>query len=113
MRLFNTHTKAFKLAPVLSPGETKRKQLNNNNMSNQNEKVFPDGFIVKKQETKYGDILKVSIKAEDFGKFVRDNKDENGWINIDILENREGKPYSVLNTFVGKKQEQEAEADIF
>lgn len=35
MRLFNTHTKAFKLTPATTPGKEYRKQLNNrSNMSN-------------------------------------------------------------------------------
>jgi len=80
---------------------------------NQNSKVFPDGFIVKKQGTTYGDIIKVSIKADEFGKFVKAHKDENGWINIDILENREGKPYSVLNTFSAKSAKKEEEEELF
>ena len=72
------------------------------------DKVFAEGLSAKEVVTKFGSILKLNIKVEDFVKFLEDNQ-SNGWVNIDLLEKKdkvEGKPthYGVLNTFAPKPQ---------
>ena len=52
------------------------------------EKVYVNGLFVKTQKTNFGDIIKLSIKAEDVVKFLNDNQ-QNGWVSIDLLQKRE------------------------
>lgn len=65
------------------------------------EKVYANGIFFKTLDTEYGAILKASISVNDFVEFLKENQDE-GWVNIDILERREVSDkghthYSVLN----------------
>lgn len=58
-------------------------------MSDQKEaKVYVNGMFVKTQKTNFGDIIKLSIKAEDVINFLNDNQ-QNGWVSIDLLQKRE------------------------
>ena len=52
------------------------------------EKVYVNGLFVKTQKTNFGDIIKLSVKAEDVIKFLNDNQ-QNGWVSIDLLQKRE------------------------
>ena len=63
-------------------------------------KIFPDGLIFKKPNENAPDFVKgtISIKVEEFKKFL-DEHINNGWINLDLKENKEGKYYSELNTW--------------
>lgn len=72
---------------------------------NKMDKVFTQGMIIKTVETKYGEIKKLSFKVDEFKGFL-DTHDNNGWVNIDLLKNREWKEYSILNEW--KKEEKEA-----
>ena len=70
-------------------------------------KVYTEGLLVKEAVTKFGSILKLSVKVDEFVKFLEANQ-KNGWVNIDLLEKKdkvEGKPthYGVLNTFTKKE----------
>lgn len=62
------------------------------------EKKYADGMYIKNVSTKFGIIKKCSFKAEEFIQFINDNKNEKGYVNVDILEGKE-KPYAVLNDF--------------
>lgn len=64
------------------------------------EKKFAKGMFVDTKTTEYGEIIKLSIKEQEFKDFLNENKNEKGYVNIDILTNREGKKYAVLNDFV-------------
>ena len=50
---------------------------------------------------------KLSIKCCDFSEFMVNNE-KDGWLNIDLLESREGKYYAKLNDYVpnGNKEQQ-------
>lgn len=67
------------------------------------ENIFINGLSVKKPSDKAPDFLKakLSIKREDLIKTLTDSKDE--WINLDLLESREGKYYLKVDTW--KKEE--------
>ena len=68
---------------------------------------FIDGLIVKKATPDFVKA-KLSIKVDDFAKFVKENK-KDGWLNIDILESKNGNLYAKLNEFKPEKKED----DIF
>jgi hypothetical protein len=74
---------------------------NNNN----NNRIFANGLFVKSQKTNYGDIIKLSIKVEDFITFLNTNKTENGWISVDLLQKKavddKGRTHTpVLNNWI-------------
>ena len=58
---------------------------------------FAKGVNLKSVKTKYGEILKVGIKLEEFA----DNPiNEHGYINFDILRAKEtNKPYAALDNY--------------
>jgi len=62
-------------------------------------KIFADGFIVKRKDSAPEFVVaSVSVKVEDFGKFVKEHQ-ENGWLNMDIKKSQQGKFYAELNTW--------------
>ena len=73
--------------------------------NNNNSKTFANGMFVKSQKTNYGDIIKLSIKVEDFITFLNTNKTENGWISVDLLQKKavddKGRTHTpVLNNWI-------------
>jgi hypothetical protein len=54
----------------------------------QEQRIFANGLFVKTQPTSYGDIIKLSVKVEDFITFLKDNQTENGWVSIDLLKKK-------------------------
>lgn len=69
----------------------------------ENKKQFASGISIRPQATKYGEILKVGINLENF----KNNPQNNGWVNFEILKNKEGKYYAVIDTYKNKKEEVE------
>ncbi len=67
-------------------------------MENNND--FPNGLISKAGNV---DFVKarLSFKVDEFIETLKANS-KNGWVNIDVLESREGKIYSKFNTFEPK-----------
>lgn len=48
--------------------------------------------------------MKVSFKVADFAAFLSEHENNNGWVNIDILESKDGtKLYGALNDFKPQK----------
>lgn len=68
------------------------------------EKTFTKGIFTEVKETKYGNIIKQSIRVDDFIPFLYANKNDKGYVNIDTLNGKNGKLYSVLNEYVPKEQ---------
>jgi hypothetical protein len=65
-----------------------------------NEKVFPKGFMFKAPVNAPDWVLtKLSIKVSDAIEFLKENENESGWVNIDVLKSKVGGHYSELNTF--------------
>ncbi len=72
------------------------------------DKVFADGFIFKRrQEAPDFVIGNISVKVEEAVAFLIANQ-KNGWVNLNVLNSQAGKPYIELDTFVPKKQENQA-----
>lgn len=58
---------------------------------------FAKGVNLKSVKTKYGEILKVGIKLEEF---ANNPINERGYINFDILRAKEtNKPYAALDDY--------------
>lgn len=53
------------------------------------EKIYAKGAYAKQIEGKYGDILKLSLKVEDFKQFIDQHKNEKGYVNLAIMSKRE------------------------
>lgn len=63
---------------------------------------FAKGVNLKTVTTKYGEILKVGIKLEDFSENPINDK---GYINFDIKHGKEsGKPYAEIDTYKQNNQ---------
>lgn len=90
MRLVNTRDKKFSLTSAILNRENK----------NMSEKVYANGLTGKIQETKFGNVTKLSIKVDDFISFLKEHENENGWVAVDLLNKRDNVGvYGVLNTF--------------
>lgn len=66
------------------------------------DKVFVEGMMVKLPEAGAPDFLKLklSIKLDEFGKWIADQKrndSEIEWINLEVKEGRSGKWYLERN----------------
>lgn len=58
---------------------------------------FPNGIIAKAGNVHFVKA-RLSFKVDDFIKTLQENS-KNGWVNIDVLESKQGKIYSKFNTF--------------
>ncbi len=65
----------------------------------ENEKKFVTGLWIETKHTQYGEVIKQSIKVDDFIKFLNENRNEKGYVNIDILNKRDGGKYAKLNEY--------------
>ncbi len=72
---------------------------------------FADGLMFKKPSEKAPKwvIGNISIKVEEFMKFLQENKTESEWINIDVKESKGGKVYCALSTWKADKSKKKAE----
>lgn len=59
----------------------------------QQEIDFAKGVSVKVQETKFGDIIKLGVNVE---RFLENEPNEAGFINIEIKKTKAGKMYAVI-----------------
>lgn len=76
------------------------------------DKVFADGMIVKvPQNAPDFVIAKASFKVEEFIQFLKQN-DNNGWVNVDLLIGKSGKPYAKLNDWKPQGQTNENYSDF-
>lgn len=73
-------------------------------MNTQTEKVFADGFLVKRNDSAPEFVLaSVSLKVDEAIGFIKANAN-NGWVNIDLKRGQSGKCYAELNTWKPKTQ---------
>ena len=64
-----------------------------------NDKVFADGLIVKRNQNAPDFVIcKLSIKRAEFEKFMAENS-KNGWVNLDVKQSRNGKYFAELDTW--------------
>lgn len=70
------------------------------------DKVFVDGVIFKLPRDNAPEFVKgsISIKMKDLIAFAKEHH-KDGWLNVDLLVGRSGKPYTALNTWEPKKEE--------
>lgn len=79
----------------------------------QQEKIFADGFIFKKNPKAPQFVVgRVSMKVEEAIAFLKTHE-KNGWVNVDIKEARSGNHYIELDTFVGKNDSSEGAVDKY
>lgn len=74
-------------------------------MSENNKKVYVDGIRIKSRQTSFGEVLALGINADKVIDFLQKNKNESGYVNIDILPRKEVGTYgethsATLNTWV-------------
>ncbi len=82
--------------------------LNINTIIMSQDKVFADGFLFKRRENAPDFVIgNISVKVEDAITFLTNNQ-KNGWVNLNVLNSKGGKPYIELDTFVPKKKEEGA-----
>lgn len=65
---------------------------------------YAKGVFVKRNE-KAPDfvVCSISFKIDEFAKFVKENKNDKGYVDIQVLKSREkGTMYAVLDTFEPK-----------
>ena len=74
------------------------------------QKTFADGLFIKRIETKYGEMEKLSFKVEDFKGFLDEHSNEQGFVNVNVKVSKAGKPYAELDTW--KPEEQVTESEI-
>jgi hypothetical protein len=53
------------------------------------EKKYVQGIYPKEVQTKYSPIMKISAKTEDLIKSLRENTNESGWCNFDLVTRKE------------------------
>lgn len=72
-------------------------------MAQQNDKVFAQGIFIEEKSFDWGTIIKQSYKVDEFIKFLQDNKNDKGYVNLDVKKSKDGtKYYGELNSFVAK-----------
>mgnify|MGYP006396192153 CR=1 FL=1 len=68
------------------------------------EKKYAKGMFVKRNE-KAPDfvVCNISIKADEFDKFLKENTNEKGYVNLQVLRSKDkGTLYAVVDTFEPK-----------
>jgi hypothetical protein len=76
-------------------------------MENQ-ERIFADGFIIKKRENAPEFVIaNISIKVDEAIAFLRKHE-SNGWVNLNAKTGRSGNPYIELDTFKPKAKGESA-----
>ena len=68
----------------------------------QQESVLAQGFFYKDKHQNAPDFVlgNLSLNAADAIKFITDHTNDRGYVNLQILRSKEGKPYIKLDTFV-------------
>jgi hypothetical protein len=65
----------------------------------QNETIFADGFVFKRNEKAPDFVVgRLSIKVDEAVAFIREHN-KNGWANLNIKQARSGNYYIELDTF--------------
>ena len=71
------------------------------------DKVFAAGFLFKRRENAPDFVIgNISVKVDEAIAFLKTNQ-KNGWVNLNVLNSKGGKPYIELDQFVPKKKETE------
>jgi len=71
----------------------------------QEEKIFADGFIFKRNEKAPDFVVgNISIKLEEAISFMKQHE-KAGWVNLSVKQARSGNYYIELDTFVAKSND--------
>jgi hypothetical protein len=77
------------------------------------ETVFADGMIFKIKDNQPNFVIgNISVKVEDFIKFLNENA-KDGWVNLQVLKSKGGKPYTKLDTWEPKTPQSDNVATNF
>ena len=80
------------------------------------EKIFADGFVLKRQETNSALIPlaptesnhfvlgRLSIKTEDAVAWLKEHTNKEGWVSINVKQSKGGNFYCDLDTWEPKRQ---------
>jgi hypothetical protein len=70
-------------------------------MENQ-ERIFADGFIIKRRDNAPEFVIgNLSIKVDEAIAFLK-KYEKKGWVNLNLKKGRSGNPYVELDTFEAK-----------
>ncbi len=71
------------------------------------ENKFIDGLFVHQPNEKAPDwvVGNLSFNATKFTKYLADNRDEKGWVNVDLLRSKAGELYAKKNEWKPTKVE--------
>lgn len=70
------------------------------------DKKFIDGLFFDRNEKAPEYVKgKISIQVEKFIKYLTENVNEKGYVNIDLKQSQNGKYYAELNTWKPEKKE--------
>ena len=62
-------------------------------MSEQKQVVYVPGSSAKQLTTSFGEVIRVSFKVEDLGKFCKEHKNEKGYINFEVAPRKTPSQY--------------------
>ena len=68
------------------------------------EKIYAKGLFAKRNENAPDFVTcRLSIKTDDFIQFLRENTNEKGYVNLQVLKSKDkGTLYAILDTFTPK-----------
>ena len=76
-------------------------------------KIFADGFSFNTRENQPEFVVgKVSVKIEDAIPFLKEHGAKRGWVNLNILIGRSGKPYIELDTYEPKSKNTQSKSTV-
>ena len=69
-----------------------------------NEKIFAEGIYFNEPRESAPDFVlgRISFQSERARKFLEDNANQKGYVNVDIKRSKDGKIYCELNTWQPK-----------
>ncbi len=78
------------------------------------DKIMADGMFFKEKHQNAPDFVigGLSIKIDQFSKFVKDNKDGE-YLNFQVLKSKQGKPYIVLDTWKPNRDQAPADNHVY
>jgi hypothetical protein len=79
---------------------------------NNMEKEFVKGMFIDEHKFDDGGSIEKLAINESFIRYYNDNKNEKGYLNIDIKRSKAGKLYLQKNTYVSKSKEQPIEDNL-
>ena len=72
------------------------------------ESVLADGIFFNKPRENAPDFVKGSLSVNDkFVAFMKEHRNESGYVNLDLLESKKGVLYLKLNTWTPEKKDEE------